>query len=108
MCQIQMKAWKKKYEKENKLLNRLHGYETVERTKFLNKYFNNKDFIKNRERNAAKFKEPLKSILKKIKFDYLGIVLLAIVIGSFAGIYTYAKKDDVSIEKQQNKNICGN
>ena len=96
---------KQKYEKENKLLNRLHGYEAAERTKFLNKYFNNKDFIKNRERNAAKFKEPLKSILKKIKFDYLGIVLLAIVIGSFAGIYTYAKKDDVSIEKQQNKNI---
>lgn len=96
---------KQKYEKENNLLNPKHGRETTERTKFLNKFFNNKDFIKTRERNAAKFKESLKSILRKIKLDYVGIALLSIFIGGFAGVYTYASKDNAPIEKQQNKNI---
>ena len=53
---------KQKYEKENNLLNPSHVRETPERAKFLNKYFNNKDFAKTRAHNAAKFAEPLVSI----------------------------------------------
>ncbi len=96
---------KQKYEKENNLLNRLHVNKTPERAKFLNKYFNNKDFAKTRERNAAKFAEPLVSILKKIKTEYVMMALLAVLVGSFSGLHTYSAKEKAGIENQQKANI---
>ena len=96
---------KQKYEKENNLLNPSHVRETPERAKFLNKYFNNKDFAKTRAHNAAKFAEPLVSILKKMKTEYVMMALLAVLIGSFSGLYTYSAKEKAGIENQQKANI---
>lgn len=96
---------KQKYEKENNLLNPSHVRETPERAKFLNKYFNNKDFAKTRAHNAAKFAEPLVSILKKMKTEYVMMALLAVLIGSFSGLHTYSAKEKAGIENQQKANI---
>ena len=95
---------KQKYEKENKILNPSYVRETPERTKFLNRYFNNKDFARTRAHNAAKFAEPLASILKKMKTEYVMMVLLAILIGSFSGLYTYSAKEKAGVENRQKVN----
>ena len=97
---------KQKYDKENNLINPLRTQESEERIKFLEKFFKNKNFLKIRRRNAAKFAEPLMSILKKIKIDYVSISLLAIAFGGFSGVFAYAAQDDITpVENQKNKNV---
>ena len=85
---------KQKYEKENKLLNRLHGYEAAERTKFLNKYLYRKFLhdVGERYLNEQEFKTCLLKHFNNIEFS---------TFHSPIGNYMIA---DINIKKNHNCN----